>query len=814
MNAITRDDEAVNGLEFISELLVRCKVREDILRTRFREPIQGLQSQSESKILGELRSAIKARTVQLYSDILQYQIQLAIHYDHGCFRHDRNTIANGFNNLKESVEKSLSSLKKIEQDIERRSNALHDYKCIFWLKGMPGTEKSTIARTIAGKLASEGRLGGSFFFSKRPVNLTNAAQLFTTLSSQLSEVLPGLRPHVCAAFEKRGDIAGKSLSEQWEPLIFQPLVSLDDTLREGLYPPSVLVFVIDALDECEGDGGVKECLLQDDARFAERVCLQIQSLVSQLHQRGDCQPSLLGAQLWQLANGIRHIAEQYARDHISYSLPDTDYTDKLWISNFSPTLSTNDGRPPLLIDEPGPWTSVRPSCLDTTCAPSDVMPPPFIPAEDRYEPGNAVSPDPLAMHSAEERDEVPTTQDHIPEQLEAPGVSSSNYVQTALRPRSESALTSKMARNSAERTAASVLAALPSKPKRSSLDSGADGKASRPRKRRPKPSAKANQSTDMFELCTELEPISNKIFEPDEVYRVLVRLSETKYHQKVPFLVRLFFAVASPLAFKQLAEACEAARERHDMIAPISADDDAMLMKVLDALDSGVTIRAILRRFFLVQLLNCRLRREDDHKNRRSIRVAALQSRGGLTKDTGFSGRADSSAFRDLLTTFYPHLEVPDRRNPSADDSEYLEKHTKLKNRLNAARNWYQLQQKFSPGILALVPCGELRIGTDKFVATVDLVLHLGLLTFTRFEKLPSKLFTIFLDVLCEYRGAFLQEVSHLTQNIENILYGHDIGVRYGFERTDRTSLLQEPMDSQRIIGFCQPFDVSDQAEN
>lgn len=70
-----------------------------------------------------------------------------------------------------------------------------------------------------------------------------------------------------------------------------------------------------------------------------------------------------------------------------------------------------------------------------------------------------------------------------------------------------------------------------------------------------------------------------------------------------------------------------------------------------------------------------------------------------------------------------------------------------------------------------------------------------------------------FLDVLCEYRGAFLQEVGHLVSpNIEAILYGHDIGVKYEFEHADRTSLVQESMDSQRIIGFCQPVDVSDQS--
>ena len=35
------------------------------------------------------------------------------------------------------------------------------------------------------------------------------------------------------------------------------------------------------------------------------------------------------------------------------------------------------------------------------------------------------------------------------------------------------------------------------------------------------------------------------------------------------------------------------------------------------------------------------------------------------------------------------------------------------KKRLSCARNWYLLQQKFSPGILALVPCGDGHAGQD-----------------------------------------------------------------------------------------------------
>lgn len=42
------------------------------------------------------------------------------------------------------------------------SNNPHE-KCMFWLNGMAGTGKSTIARTIARKLHDQGRLGASFF---------------------------------------------------------------------------------------------------------------------------------------------------------------------------------------------------------------------------------------------------------------------------------------------------------------------------------------------------------------------------------------------------------------------------------------------------------------------------------------------------------------------------------------------------------------------------------------------------------------------------------------------------------------------------
>jgi hypothetical protein len=214
---------------------------------------------------------------------------------------------------------------------------------------------------------------------------------------------------------------------------------------------------------------------------------------------------------------------------------------------------------------------------------------------------------------------------------------------------------------------------------------------------------------------------------PDRVRLILIQRCDEKYHNKVVFLTRLFFAIASPQAFRQLSEACSIVRQNRESMISYSVNDDSGLMSALDLLDVGTTVRTILRRFYLVRLLDHRTRREDYYTGRRSSRIRAQRKQdyrsierltrdpgAQLEKDESRPGRADAKAFEDLLAMFYPNLKKPDKKNPSVHDKEYDDKHLKLKNRLNCARNWHLLQQKFPPGILALVPCGEFQIGTDK----------------------------------------------------------------------------------------------------
>jgi hypothetical protein len=69
-------------------------------------------------------------------------------------------------------------------------------KPIFWLIGMAGTGKSTIARTVAQSFADNGQLGASFFCKKGEGDRGNATQLFTTIAKDLTAHMPWMGPGI------------------------------------------------------------------------------------------------------------------------------------------------------------------------------------------------------------------------------------------------------------------------------------------------------------------------------------------------------------------------------------------------------------------------------------------------------------------------------------------------------------------------------------------------------------------------------------------------------------------------------------------
>ncbi|TVY13939.1 Vegetative incompatibility protein HET-E-1 [Lachnellula arida] len=124
-------------------------------------------------------------------------------------------------------------------------------KCMFWLNGMAGTGKSTISRTIARDFAHSGHLGASFFFKRGEGDRGDASKFFTTIASQLGQHIPVLRPRLKKVVEVDPIISTKTMKEQFQGLILQPMSGIKELLQ------TQLLLVIDALDECENDDHIR-----------------------------------------------------------------------------------------------------------------------------------------------------------------------------------------------------------------------------------------------------------------------------------------------------------------------------------------------------------------------------------------------------------------------------------------------------------------------------------------------------------------------------------------------------------------------------
>ncbi|KAF3039438.1 hypothetical protein E8E11_005984 [Didymella keratinophila] len=115
---------------------------------------------------------------------------------------------------------------------------------IFWLSGLAGTGKTTVARSVALLSRAKQQLGASFFFSKGGGDAGRAVKFVTSIAVQLARSVPGVHRHISNAIIQRPEIASQSLRDQWQYLVLEPLSKLEK--------PATFVLIVDALDECEG----------------------------------------------------------------------------------------------------------------------------------------------------------------------------------------------------------------------------------------------------------------------------------------------------------------------------------------------------------------------------------------------------------------------------------------------------------------------------------------------------------------------------------------------------------------------------------
>ena len=114
---------------------------------------------------------------------------------------------------------------------------------IFWLNGLAGTGKSTIAQTASERMFADGHLGASFFCSRGFEDRSNLQLVFPTLAFQLAHKYSGFRSLLIPLLQSNPDIAHESLQDQMQKLLIEPFQS------SGIST----TIVIDALDECKDE---------------------------------------------------------------------------------------------------------------------------------------------------------------------------------------------------------------------------------------------------------------------------------------------------------------------------------------------------------------------------------------------------------------------------------------------------------------------------------------------------------------------------------------------------------------------------------
>ncbi|KAH8991451.1 hypothetical protein EDB86DRAFT_3079870 [Lactarius hatsudake] len=120
---------------------------------------------------------------------------------------------------------------------------------LFWLSGIAGSGKSTIAQSAAVEATLWANcVVASFFFSQRGhAELCDASFVFPTLAYQFSLADAGFRKHVSGIVKEHPDIFEKDFISQFKSLIVEPLKAMDFAQRH-------VFIVLDAFDECEPRG--------------------------------------------------------------------------------------------------------------------------------------------------------------------------------------------------------------------------------------------------------------------------------------------------------------------------------------------------------------------------------------------------------------------------------------------------------------------------------------------------------------------------------------------------------------------------------
>ncbi|KAB5591864.1 Vegetative incompatibility protein HET-E-1 [Ceratobasidium theobromae] len=125
---------------------------------------------------------------------------------------------------------------------------------MYWMDGMAGTGKTTIACSFSRGLYEQKQLAASFFCSRTSPECRSVGRIVPTIAYQLARYSIPYQGALCEILGNDPDIGTTNIQTQFERLLIEPLMKV-----KGAMPDDPVV-VIDALDECEDRRGVQRLL--------------------------------------------------------------------------------------------------------------------------------------------------------------------------------------------------------------------------------------------------------------------------------------------------------------------------------------------------------------------------------------------------------------------------------------------------------------------------------------------------------------------------------------------------------------------------
>ena len=209
---------------------------------------------------------------------------------------------------------------------------------IFWLNGLAGTGKSTIAQSFADIAFAEGKLGASFFCSRDSEKRSNIKAIFPTLAFQLAHQYPLFQQKLVKVLEHDPDIGHESPCSQLEKVIIGPFTETNIST----------LIIIDALDECK-DNEPASAILSALSNYVDQIptvkffitsrpelpirlgfSLESLQLITQVLRLHEVEPSLVDSDIRLFfKTRLNDIAKPWRDSDFTQDWPDASHLDIL-----------------------------------------------------------------------------------------------------------------------------------------------------------------------------------------------------------------------------------------------------------------------------------------------------------------------------------------------------------------------------------------------------------------------------------------------------------------------------------------------------